>query len=104
MVVGSGAALAWLQQLGYLVPSEVGFATLDWHDTGGRAAGIDQRPEALGAASVDLLTAKLHRNERGISADPKVVLIESKWVDGETVRIMPRVQRGEKLGRVPSQA
>jgi LacI family transcriptional regulator len=85
-------ALDWLHTLRQSVPSQVGFVTLDRRGPLRHAAGIDLRPELLGEGAVDLLTAKLHRHERGIPPTPKVVLIECQWVDGDTLRVMPRSQ------------
>jgi hypothetical protein len=47
-------------------------------------AGIDQKSDLVGAAAVDLVVDQLHRNERGVPALQKLVLIEGVWVEGAT--------------------
>lgn len=76
----------WLVKLKVNVPNEIGFAHLDLEPSGMTLSGINQRPELVGAAALDLLINQLNRNERGIPADPKLVLIESTWVDGSSTR------------------
>jgi LacI family transcriptional regulator len=42
--------------------------------------------DRLGAAAVELLTGQLTRGELGLPADPRVVLVEGRWVEGRTLR------------------
>lgn len=46
--------------------------------------GIDREWHSVGAAAVDLVSAHLTRNERGIPAYPKKMLVRGSWVEGET--------------------
>ena len=64
---------------------DVAFALLDWlpDKMGGDAyAGIDQRFESIGAATVDLVAGRLNRNERGLSNEPHVLKVAGQWIDG----------------------
>jgi DNA-binding LacI/PurR family transcriptional regulator len=81
-----GPAWQWLRDLGLAIPAGVAYVELDLPDTSGACAGIDQHPEALAATVVDLLVAQLHRNELGVPALPKLMLIEGTWIPGATVR------------------
>lgn len=45
-------------------------------------AGINQHPDDIGRAAMDLLRALLHSGERGISPRPRIVLVEGEWIDG----------------------
>lgn len=65
---------------------DTGFVYLDWLDASNRCAGINQQYDLIAAAAVDLVVEQLRRNERGVPAHPKVVLIDGIWVDGPTVR------------------
>ncbi|MBC2602750.1 LacI family DNA-binding transcriptional regulator [Puniceicoccus vermicola] len=60
------------------------YATLDWlpemEEKG--IAGLDQQNERAGMNAVDLVTADLLRNERGVPSHPKTVLHEGLWVRG----------------------
>ncbi len=49
-------------------------------------AGIRQGWKQVGGAMVDALVAQMNRNEYGIPAVPKTILIPGTWVDGATVR------------------
>jgi LacI family transcriptional regulator len=75
-----------LGELGVRVPDEVGFADLALTGADVEYAGVNQNSELVGAAAVDLVDAQLRRNERGIPAQPKTVLIPGVWVPGPTVR------------------
>jgi len=77
----------WLADAGAPVPQACGFADLDVDPTpGDTSSGIRQNYEQVAAAAVDLVVAQILRNEHGIPAHPKVVLIEGEWVDGGTTR------------------
>lgn len=80
------SVLTWLKRAGVDVPGQVGVASLDLHVRDGSIAGIDQHSEELGAAVVDHLIARLHRNERG--APPRAVRLQvmGEWRDGTTIR------------------
>lgn len=89
MIVTGGdyaAVLTWLKRAGVDVPGQVGVASLDLHVRDGSVAGIDQHSEELGAAVVDHLIARLHRNERG--APPRAVRMHvmGEWREGKTIR------------------
>lgn len=49
-------------------------------------AGMNQNSHRIGAAAVDMLVAKLHRNELGVPSFPKTMMIGSTWVSGDSVR------------------
>jgi hypothetical protein len=36
--------------------------------------------------AVETLAAQIHRNERGLPADPRTVMISGRWIDGSTLR------------------
>ncbi|MDF3057090.1 MAG: LacI family transcriptional regulator [Rariglobus sp.] len=87
-----GEYLAWhvIHEMGWTIPSDVAFATFDWSDEHLEVGGIYQGHEIIGAMAVDLLTSQLTQNERGLPLIPKLLQIEGKWRDGESVP-----QRGE---------
>lgn len=78
--------LDWIRDAGYLVPEEVGFCDPDLVSLRGPVAGIYQDYEGIGAAAVDLVEARLHRNETGVPFSQKTVLIRGSWIEGLTVR------------------
>ncbi len=61
---------------------KLGLAVMDYgnpHFIG--IAGIDQKTQLIGATAVDLLVAQLHRQERGLPANPLVCMVEGEWVN-----------------------
>lgn len=91
----------WLMNLGRRVPEDVGFVNLDKEHATGGAAGIDQNCETIGAAAVELVAEQLYHNERGVPAIPKVLLIEGRWVEGNTLIPSPAL-RNPPLAGSPS--
>lgn len=79
-------AVGWLRRAGMPVPAQTGFFNLNWNERTVPCAGLDLRPELQGVAAVESLVAQIHRNERGLPADPHAVMIGGRWVDGPTLR------------------
>jgi LacI family transcriptional regulator len=75
----------WLEELGYRVPQDVGFASVLRSGDPRGCAHIDHQGRVIGAAAIDLLIAQLHRNETGLPAHPQIVLIRGGWVAGKTL-------------------
>lgn len=79
-------AVTWLRRAGRGVPKQVGFFNLNWNERTRPCAGLDLRPELHGVVAVETLAAQIHRNERGLPADPRTVMISGRWVEGPTLR------------------
>lgn len=79
-------ATTWFQQQGIAIPEHLGFFNLNWNERTLPCAGLDLRPELHGIVAAETLAAQIHRNERGLPADPRTVTISGRWVDGPTVR------------------
>lgn len=82
-----GEYIAWhaLHDLGWEIPGDVAFASFDWSVDHPDIAGIHQGHDTLGRMAVDLLTAQLLQNERGLAATPKLLLIDGSWRDAGSV-------------------
>lgn len=74
-----------LQRQGIRAPGEVDFATLNWNQGEAEIAGVDQRPDRIGAAALDMVIAQLRRGERGIPAIAVTSMVEGVWVDGPSL-------------------
>lgn len=83
--------LRWLKRAGIRVPQDIGVASLDLHVRDGSIAGIDQHSEEIGAAVVDHLIGRLHRNELGAPAHAVRLHVMGEWIDGATVRPSERM-------------
>ncbi len=79
-------AVTWLQGAGLRVPERTGFFNLNWNERSRPCAGLDLRPELQGIAAINSVVAQIHRNERGLPADPHTVMLSGRWVDGPTLR------------------
>jgi len=73
-----------LGSCGYRVPEDVGLATTSVLD-GGVSAGIDQNSEEIGKAAAQMLISQIDYNQRGIPQVCRELLIEGRWVDGDTL-------------------
>jgi LacI family transcriptional regulator len=80
----------FLRELGHNVPQHVGVAHLALNESDTGFAGVNQNGQIVGASAIDLVDAQLRRNERGLPASPKTVLIQGRWIEGPTVRAVPR--------------
>ena len=79
-------AVTWLRQHVKASGKTPGFFNLNWNERSGDCAGLDLRPELQGKAAVESIVAQIHRNERGLPADPQSIMLSGRWVDGPTVR------------------
>jgi DNA-binding LacI/PurR family transcriptional regulator len=79
-------AVRWLREAGERVPEDVGFASVYWKADRAHLSGFYQNHELMGGEAVNVVTAQLYRNERGVPSHPKVVLVESEWREGKTLR------------------
>lgn len=82
-------AVVWLRQAGVAVPRRTAFFNLNWNERSRACAGLDLRPEQQGIAAVESVVAQIHRNERGLPANPHTVMLSGQWVDGPTLRPEP---------------
>jgi LacI family transcriptional regulator len=76
----------WLCELGIAVPREIGLAYLSVTERNPSFSGINENSHAIGEAALDLLATMIQRNEFGVPAIPRRIMIEGYWVPGKTVR------------------
>ena len=76
----------WLLELKVRVPMDMGLAYLSVSDRTSIYSGINENSYAIGEAALDLLATMIQRNEFGVPAIPRHILIEGSWVEGKTVR------------------
>ncbi len=55
--------------------------------------GIDQRPERIDIAAIEVLAGMINRGEKGIPDLPNSTLIDGQWVRGRFPRASKRVTR-----------
>lgn len=49
-------------------------------------AGIDERPEEIGAAAIEHLATMIQHGEKGAPAVPRVIMIDGRWIAGSDRR------------------
>jgi LacI family transcriptional regulator len=81
----------WLEAMGLNVPRDIGLACLI-RPPSSSLAGLNDRYDHIGAATVELVASKIALNQYGIPAYSKIILIEGQWVDGQSLR-----QKGPQL-------
>ena len=79
-------AVTWFAEAGIRIPDKLGFFNLNWNERTLPCAGLDLRPELHGVVAAETVAAQIHRNERGLPADPRTVMICGRWIDGPTLR------------------
>lgn len=86
VVIGLDGLLDCLQKANLRIPQDVAFAHLSLPSifSHRKLSGLDQNWDLAGAAAVDSVVAQIHRNERGIPEIPKTLMVEGRWVEGET--------------------
>lgn len=74
----------WLKKINCRIPEDIGLAALSVLD-GDASAGIDQNSREIGRAAVQLLISLINHNQHGIPATCRELLVEGRWVDGDTL-------------------
>ena len=67
------------------IPRDIGLACVI-RPPGSAFAGINDRYDHIGAATVELAASKIAFNQYGVPAQPKLILIEGFWVAGKSLR------------------
>lgn len=79
-------ALEWLQSLKLSVPEDIGLVHLNWGPHLRDWAGMQQASRTVGASAADLTILQITNNEIGPPEHPKLVLIESEFVPGPSLK------------------
>jgi len=80
---------AWIKELKYEVPDEMGICLACRYGMTDGIAGIDEQMDLLGEAAVNVLVSMLQHNEKGLPLSPHYTLVEGVWVERPTVRPLP---------------
>lgn len=86
VLVSNKSHLGFLRTLGCSIPAKIGYAVLNRDQSDNHLSGIDLMPKQIGAAAVDLVVARLHRNEFGLPAHPASLMVSGMWRVGTTTR------------------
>ncbi len=85
VIIGEYSAWKILKEMQLRIPEDIAFVSPHWSPGYPEVGGIDHCAEVIGSNAMDMLTAQLLRNERGIPAIPKLMLNEGIWMDGPSI-------------------
>lgn len=92
VVVSSGMVYRTLLDLGYSIPDDLGFASLELSEDHKDASGVDHRHRLVGRETLKLTFSDINLNQSGTPENPKVVLVDSHFKDGNTLRKVGRAR------------
>ncbi len=81
---------AVLRRLQIPIPRKLGVVVLSHDLRGSGFSGLQQNQHLMGAWAVELLAARIANRDFGIPSNPRTELVESQWVEGESLRIVKR--------------
>jgi LacI family transcriptional regulator len=73
------------------VPGKLGVAVLSQILEGTPFSGLQQNQPLMGAWAVELLAARITNRDLGIPSNPRVEMVESRWVEKRSLRKKPLV-------------
>lgn len=81
-IISAGSVYNQLVKLGYDIPRDFGFASIDLSEPPQNACGVNHRYRLIGAETVSLVANALNLNRTGIPENPRVVLVDSHHIQG----------------------
>ena len=76
-VISAGSVYERLLKIGYRIPQDFGFASIDLSEHPQDACGVNHRYRLIGAETVSLVTTALNLNRTGVPQNPRVILVNS---------------------------
>ena len=84
-VIGVSETYRAVQKLGFRVPQQFGFATLEQENHMMQIAGINLPHGLIASKAVDIVVENLRANRRGLPANPELILYDGTWIDGDSL-------------------
>lgn len=78
---------AWLRRRGIRRPGDIGVAAISQVLEGTEFTGLQANQRLLGAWSVELLVDRILHHDLGIPQHPRMLMVESQWVNGNSLRL-----------------
>lgn len=72
------------------VPEDLGVVAVSQILEGTEFSGMQQNQQLMGAWAVESLVSRIHSGDFGIPENPRIEMVESRWVPGRTLRAAPR--------------
>lgn len=86
VIVSEEGFVNWICKSGIKIPEELGIVNCSDDDPDSSFSGPVFNAEALGEAGISLISQKLISNERGLSPNRKMIIIDSEWKEGSSLR------------------
>lgn len=86
VVISAGEIYQRLLKLGFSVPEDLGFASLDLSEPPYDAAGMHHRHRQVGRETIKLVLTSLNFNLTGVPEHPKIVLVDSHRKEGGSLK------------------
>jgi DNA-binding LacI/PurR family transcriptional regulator len=86
IITGNYHFLDVLRSLGRRVPEEIGVVCPLLPSADTELAGVIENSVEIGSVAVDFLIGMIHRQERGVPANPQRIHVEGQWLPGKTLR------------------
>lgn len=85
LITLSGYEKEWLDAMHLRIPEDIGlFCLIRPPDS--PFAGVEERNDCLGSTALEIVAAKIGRNDFGLPALRKLILIEGRFFDGGSIR------------------
>lgn len=68
------------------IPDDLGVAVLSQILDGSGFSGLQQNQPLMGAWAVELLAARISNRDLGIPANPRIEMVESRWIENGSLR------------------
>ncbi len=78
-----------LQRNGIRAPQDLGVVAVSQIIEDTPFSGMQQSQQLMGAWAVELLVARIHNQDFGIPSNPRIEMVESRWIEGKTLRPAP---------------
>lgn len=86
VVISSEMVRGMLEGMGYSIPEDLGFASIDIAEGPDFVSGVDHRHDLVGREALKLAVADVNLNKTGLPENPKVVTVDSHYRSGCTMR------------------
>ena len=73
------------------IPDDLGVAVLSQILEGSGFSGLQQNQPLMGAWAVELLAARISNHDLGIPANPRIEMVESRWIENGSLRSLVSV-------------
>lgn len=79
-----GEELAWMHEMGLSTDKDMALVCLN-RPSGSAFSGMEENNLLVGELACDIVVNHIIHNERGLAANPRLILVQGKWVDGATL-------------------